>query len=142
MLGAELDADATKKLNPWLWKRCSFCTAQTRDEVSLLLLPAARFSRRLLEEVDRLLRRTEHAARFEIFFPTLCHRRAWCASGLIAPALLGTYRYRPCVSHLGRKGKLYHPVKLDDACEPKAQCDQKPPTNPVIDGVWSSTHPL
>ena len=56
------------------------------------------------------------AARFEIFFPTLCHRRReWCSAGLIAPHLLGTYRYRPCVSHLGRPGRLYHPVKLDDA---------------------------
>ena len=138
MLGVELDAEATKKLATWLWKRCSFCTPETRQQVSLLLLPAARFSRRLLAEVDRLLSTTEQAARFEIFFPTLCHRRDWCSSALIGQRWLGTYRYRPCVSYLGHADRLYHPVKLDDTCAPKAGCQQKPPTNPVIASTRAS----
>ena len=132
MLGTALDEEATHKLVPWLWKRCSFCTAQTRDAVALTFLPVARFSRRLLAAVDARLRTTHDAARFEIFFPTLCHREPWCAVGMIASDLVGVSRYRPCIVSLGEPDRLYHPVKLDERCRPRVNCKQAAPRNPVL----------
>ena len=132
MLGTALDEEATRKLVPWLWKRCSFCTAQTRDTVALVFLPVARFSRRLLAAVDARLRTTHDAARFEIFFPTLCHREPWCTVGLVSADLVGVSRYRPCVASLAEPDRLYHPVKLDERCRPRAKCKQAAPQNPVL----------